>query len=90
MSRRFDSFNDSLNSLLDWSIVPLIVLAAISCLLAVGCTSSFQGDETVKIGEVSYSRKSGGIGSTTWTWNQKPTGGSDEKPSIAPTQEPSN
>lgn len=44
----------------------------------------------MKLSEGSYNRESGYSGSTTWTWNQKPKGGSDEKPSTAPTQEPSN
>lgn len=91
MLRPFDSSSVRVNHWLDFVYSLLFILVGFFAILGlIGCVSDIKTRDDVKLSEGSYNRESGYSGSTTWTWNQKPKGGSDEKPSTAPTQEPSN
>lgn len=79
------------NHWLDFVYSLLLIIVGFSAILGlIGCASDVKTRDDVKLSEGSYNRESGYSGSTTWTWNQKPKDGSDEKPSTAPTQEPIN
>lgn len=66
----------------------LVLFGLLAILTMGGCSAAGSKTDRTVMSEGSYSSNSGVKGETTWTWNQQPNRGADEKPSTAPTQEP--